>query len=220
MALSLLNAGPGPAGAPAVPWVARDPGDPLEVAQGRGLALAASQRCFQITGETAFSEHRAIIQAYTQPSPARRVIDLDECGPVSAKMSPGEVGREGPSTTVASKVSGRQGLRNCPTTFIVIVGGQLLMPPAPAEPGDHGLGGLLHGEDQAPQPLPNLRHAQREARPRRALKAARGWAFWTGGRHFFNTSTAIAPARSTVSRASVHMARVICRYQPVQLRTS
>jgi len=37
---------------------------------------------------------------------------------------------------------------------------------------------------------------------------------------FFNASTAIVPARMTVSRANAHIASVICRYQAVQLRTS
>src|SRR5882672_6134134 len=96
------------------------------------------------------------------------------------------------NTTVAIKVLGRQGLRNYPTTVIVGGGRQLLMPPAPAGPGDHVLGGLLHGQDHAPQQPPQLGHAQREARPRRALKAARGWCVWTGGRLFCNASPAIA----------------------------
>ena len=41
-----------------------------------------------------------------------------------------------------------------------------------------------------------------------------------GRRLFLNTSTAIVPARMTVSRANAPMARVRCRYQAVQLRTS
>src|SRR5882724_3418978 len=37
---------------------------------------------------------------------------------------------------------------------------------------------------------------------------------------FFNASTAIVPARMTVSKANAHIASVICRYQPLQVRTS
>jgi hypothetical protein len=54
--------------------------------------------------------------------------------------------------------------------------------------------------------------------PSMCLEINRLSEFYNGS--FFNVSTAIAPARSTVSRASAHMARVICRYQPAQLRTS
>src|SRR4030095_11848885 len=64
------------------------------------------------------------------------------------------------------------------------------------------------------------RHAHREARPRWALNVPSGLAVWGGGRLFFNASTAIVPARMTVSRANAHIARVICRYQAVQLRIS
>jgi hypothetical protein len=75
-------------------------------------------------------------------------------------------------------------------------------------------------QDQGPEQVPNLRDAQREVSPRLALNAARLWRSWADGRFFFNSSTAIAPARSPVSRARAHMASVRCRYHPVQLRTS
>src|SRR5262245_16159328 len=94
------------------------------------------------------------------------------------------------------------------------------MPPAPAGPGQDVLGGLLHGQDQPPQEPSNLRHAQREARQRLALNAVRGLTSGGGGRLFFSCSTAMAPARKMVNRANAHIASVICRYQPVQLRTS
>jgi transposase len=51
----------------------------------------------------------AIIQAYTQPVPARRVICLDELGPVSAKTYPGEVWKEGPGRATFVPDYGRRG---------------------------------------------------------------------------------------------------------------
>ena len=83
----------------------------------------------------------------------------------------------------------------------MIVLGQALMPTAPAGPGQDLLGGLLHGEDQPPQEPPQLRDAQRDRRPRRALNAARMLRSRVGGRLFFNASTAIVPARITTKNA-------------------
>jgi transposase len=51
----------------------------------------------------------AIIQAYTQPVPERRVICLDELGPVSAKTYPGEVWKEGPGRATFVPDYGRRG---------------------------------------------------------------------------------------------------------------
>jgi hypothetical protein len=124
------------------------------------------------------------------------------------------------STTVVSKcLCGQQPMQGA-TLFVVIILGELLMPPAPAGPGQDVVGGLLHGQDQPPQEPPNLGHAQREARPRLALNAVSGLTSGGGGRLFFNCSSAMAPARKMVSRARAHIASVICRYHPVQLRTS
>jgi transposase len=50
-----------------------------------------------------------IIQAYTQPIPERRVICLDELGPVSAKTYPGEVWQEGPGRATFAPDYGRRG---------------------------------------------------------------------------------------------------------------
>ena len=51
----------------------------------------------------------AIIRAYTQPCPARRVIGLDEMGPVSAKTYPGEVWMCGPGRATFAPDDGRRG---------------------------------------------------------------------------------------------------------------
>ena len=102
----------------------------------------------------------------------------------------------------------------------MVILGNTLMVLTPLRPGQDVAGGLRHGQHSPPQQPPQLRHAQREVRPRRALNAASGLA--SGGDHrlFFNAWTAIVPARMIVSRANAHMARVICRYQAVQVRTA
>jgi hypothetical protein len=94
------------------------------------------------------------------------------------------------------------------------------MPATPLGPRQDVVPRLLHPEDHAPQQPTNFGHAQRDVRPRLALNTAKLLASWGDGRRFFHTSTAMAPVRSTVSSESAHMARVICRYHPVQLRTS
>jgi DDE superfamily endonuclease len=50
-----------------------------------------------------------IIQAYTQPVSGRRVICLDELGPVSAKTYPGEVWTCGPGRATFTPDDGRRG---------------------------------------------------------------------------------------------------------------
>ena len=53
-----------------------------------------------------------------------------------------------------------------------------------------------------------------------ALNGARGLV-WVGDRRLFlNMSTAIVPARITVSRATAHITRVLGRSQAVPLRTA
>jgi hypothetical protein len=51
----------------------------------------------------------AITHAYTQPAPERRVICLDELGPVRTKTSPGEVWKEGPGRATFTPDGGRRG---------------------------------------------------------------------------------------------------------------
>src|SRR4029453_15091897 len=106
------------------------------------------------------------------------------------------------------------------TTPIVVVLGGGLVPPTPVRPTQDVTGRLRHGQDQSPQQPTPLGDAQREERPRPALNAASGLTSRGGHRLFLNASTAIGPARMIVSRANAHMARVIGRYQPVQVRTS
>jgi hypothetical protein len=75
------------------------------------------------------------------------------------------------------------------------------MPPTPAGPGEDLDHGVLHGQDEAPEPSPHLWHAQRDVRPRCAVTGTRPLRFWTGGRLFVNASTAMGPARQTTTRA-------------------
>jgi hypothetical protein len=64
--------------------------------QAEGLAWKRQHRWFPVAGEAAFVENRgAIIQAYTQPVPERRVIGLEALGPGSANTSPGGEPRPG-----------------------------------------------------------------------------------------------------------------------------
>jgi DDE superfamily endonuclease len=51
----------------------------------------------------------ALIQAYTQPVPERRVIGLEELGPGSAQTSPGEVWMGGPGRATFAPDDGRRG---------------------------------------------------------------------------------------------------------------
>jgi hypothetical protein len=102
----------------------------------------------------------------------------------------------------------------------VIVLGHVLMPAAPVGRRQDLVGGLLHRQDQAPQEAPYLRNTQRGVRPRVARNAPRLLRSCTEGRLFLSASTALVPARKTVNRAKAHKARVLWRYQPVQLRTS
>jgi hypothetical protein len=69
------------------------------------------------------------------------------------------------------------------------------MPTAPAGPREDLLGRLLHGEDQPPQPPPQLGDAQRGRRPCRALNPARVLRSWAGSRLFFYRCTTHARQR-------------------------
>src|SRR5262245_46509 len=123
-------------------------------------------------------------------------------------------------STVVIKCSSGPCLGHGLTTRIVVILGSALVPTAPLRPGQGLVNGLLHGHDQPPQQPPQLWNAQRQDRPRLALNAAKLLCCWTGGKVFVNASTAMAPARMTGNSAKAYMARVMCRYQPVQLRTS
>jgi len=124
------------------------------------------------------------------------------------------------STIVVIQCLRGQCVNGYATTLVRIMFGAGLMPAPPVRPGQDVVRRLRHGQDHAPEEPANLLDAQRHARPCPALKAARRPPRGGAGRRFLNASTAIAPARRTVRSAWAHLTRVICRYHPVQLRTS
>jgi transposase len=80
------------------------------MAPGRGLGVEAPAELVPGDGRGGLRPKKgAIIQAYTQPVPERRVICRDELGPGSAKTYPGEVGQEGPGRATFVPDDGRRG---------------------------------------------------------------------------------------------------------------
>ena len=103
--------------------------------------------------------------------------------------------------------------------FVVPVLGDALMPAAPRRPGQYPFHFLLRGQHQTPEETPNLADTQRHTSHRIALKAAK--LLGLGDSHvFWGSSGGRWAARRTVNSAYAHMASVIWRYHPVQLRTS
>src|SRR5215475_1201121 len=105
------------------------------------------------------------------------------------------------------------------TPFIVPILGDALMPAAPPRPGQNPFHGLLRGQHQTPEEAPNLADTQRHASPRVALNAAKLLGL-AASCVFFGSSRGRWAACRTVNSAYAHMANVIWRYHPVQLRTS
>ena len=106
------------------------------------------------------------------------------------------------------------------TPSIVIIARPRLVPAPPPRPVQQGGRGALHGDAQRPKQAPNLGTAQLHGSPRWALKCAKLLVPVGSGRPLFGAIDAPVSARTTVRKACAHMARVICRYHPVQLRTS
>jgi hypothetical protein len=106
----------------------------------------------------------------------------------------------------------------CPS-FVVPILGKVLMPAAPRRPGQHPLHFLLRGQPKTPEETTNLADTQRHASPRVALNVAKLLGLG-GSSVFFGSSGGRWAARCTVNSAYAPMAKVICRYHPVQLRTS
>src|SRR5919202_4411260 len=97
--------------------------------------------------------------------------------------------------------------------------GEGLVLPSPPRPRQHLRGGLLDPEDQLPQQAPDFPHADPNQSPRRALKVARLLGLARTGSPFFGSSASCAAARIIVKTACAHMANVMCRYHPTQLRS-
>ena len=98
--------------------------------------------------------------------------------------------------------------------------GDPLVPAAPRRPSENTLNALLGDQHKTPEEATNLADTQRHTSLRETLKAVRLLRV-TPCDIFFNGGAAgRCAARSTVNNAYAHMANVICRYHPVQLRTS
>src|SRR5712691_3448595 len=98
--------------------------------------------------------------------------------------------------------------------------GDTLVPAAPSRPGKYTLRALLGGQHKTTEEVPNLPDTSRHTSAREALKAVRLLDVEPWGVFFNGGGVGRCPARSTVSSAYAHIAKVMCRYQPVQLRTS
>ena len=95
-----------------------------------------------------------------------------------------------------------------------------LVPTAPGRPGEHALHALLRGQHKTPEETPYLANAQRHTSPREVLKAVRLLRLEPCEIFFNGGAAGRCAARSTVKSAYAHIAKVMCRYQPVQCRTS
>src|SRR6187551_3428065 len=94
--------------------------------------------------------------------------------------------------------------------------GLVAAPPARPAPGGPDVG--RRGEPQAGEQAADLGHGQGEEPRRDARKPAR---LPLAGSPFFGSASGSWPwARTTVRKAWARQARVTCRCQPVQLRTS
>ena len=94
------------------------------------------------------------------------------------------------------------------------------MPAAPYGPSQNPFDALLRRKHETPEEMTYLANAQWHPSPREVLKVVRllrrepGEIFFNGG------AAGRCAARSTVNSAYAHIANVLCRYHPVQLRTS
>src|SRR5919199_1539011 len=98
--------------------------------------------------------------------------------------------------------------------------GDSLVPSSPARPRQHRRDRLHDDEDHFPQQATALGHTEPNQSPRRALKVAKLLGLARTGSPFFGSSASCAAARIIVKTACAHMANVMCRYHPPQLRTS
>jgi hypothetical protein len=106
------------------------------------------------------------------------------------------------------------------TPFVVIKLSHPLVPAPPRGPFQNVTDGLLGRQHKAPEEAANLGDAQWDPPLRAALNAAR---LCNGPWSNIFLGSALScryPARTIVSSAYAHMAKVICRYHPAQLRTS
>src|SRR5215831_9235573 len=101
---------------------------------------------------------------------------------------------------------------------VVIIACPGLMPPAPARPVQNVRHAPLSQRHALPEQPADFPSAQADRSPRCALKRAK-LVFSPCAPFFGATSVAVA-VRTTAKNAWAHMAKVMWRYHPVQLRTS
>ncbi len=98
--------------------------------------------------------------------------------------------------------------------------GDPLVPAAPRRPGQNTLNALLCAQHETPEEATNLADTQRHTSPREALEAIRLLRMGPCDIFFNGGAADRCAARSTVNSAYAPMANVMCRYHPVQRRTS
>ncbi len=103
---------------------------------------------------------------------------------------------------------------------VVVIACPRLMPPPPPGPAQQRCCMALNNQDDVPEQASNFGAAQPERSPRWTLKAAKLGVSGRFGCPFFGATCTPVSARITTKNACAHMANVMCRYQPVQLRTS
>jgi hypothetical protein len=102
---------------------------------------------------------------------------------------------------------------------VVIIPCPSLMPPAPPRPVQDARRAPLSNSHQLPEQPSDFGRAQADRSPRCALKRAR-LVIVTPCAPFGGATSVPVSARTTAKNACAHMAKVMWRYHPVQLRTS
>ena len=106
------------------------------------------------------------------------------------------------------------------STTIMVILHPCLVPSTPNRPSQYLRHAALHHQTQFPKQSADLSTTQSDRRLRWALNRAKLLTSSGLYRPFFGASIAPRSARITDKNALAHIASVICRYQPVQLRTS
>ena len=93
-----------------------------------------------------------------------------------------------------------------------------MVPAPPCRPGQKAVNARLRGQYEAPDEAPHLTDAQRHTNPREALKAVKLLCVEPCAGFFPPPALGGCVARSPVNNAEAPRAKVLWRYQPVQLR--
>jgi hypothetical protein len=102
---------------------------------------------------------------------------------------------------------------------VVIIAGPRLVPSAPPRPLQDARRAPLYRNHQLPEQPADFGPTQADWSPRWALKRAR-LVLGKPCAPFFRATSVPVAARTTAKNACAHMANVMWRYHPVQLRTS